>query len=184
MKNILSDSLHLLSILALVISFTACKQSSTEQSYSKVIFTNFEKADSLSSIVPATWKNLNTLVSDTAYSGQFASKIDSAHQFSALYEVKLSDLDVNLPKEITFSAWGSKLKPETTAIIVVSVSNDKYYKAVSIDTLFKNVGEWRPVLSSFKLPQTLSGADIIKAYIWNKTNGEFLVDDYKLEFKY
>lgn len=181
-KNLLLPVL--LSIISVVMLTSGCNQVSSEKSYTKVIFTDFEKPDSLASIVPATWKNLNTLVQDSANSGKFASKIDSLHQFSALYEIPFKDLDVNIPKELTFSAYCSKLKPETTAIIVVSVSNDKYYKSVFIDTLFKNVGEWKPVTSNFKLPEDLKSDDIIKAYIWNQTKGEFLIDDYKLEFKY
>lgn len=172
-------------VIALAISFNACQQASEgNESYSKIVFTDFEKADSLGAIIPATWKNLNTLVTDSAHSGTYASKIDSVHQFSALYEVALKDLDTNIPKEVRFSAYGAKLKPETTAIIVVSVSGDKYYKGVAIDTLFKNTGEWKPVSSSFKLPEGLKSEDIIKAYVWNKNNGEFLIDDYKLEFIY
>lgn len=170
--------------LSIALSFNACQQASEEKSYSKVIFTNFEKGDSLAAIVPSTWKNLNTLVQESAHSGKFASKIDSVHQYSALYEVALKDLDTKIPKEVRFSAYGAKLIPETTAIIVVSVSGDKFYLGVQIDTLFRNLGEWKPVSSTFKLPANLVGEDIIKAYVWNKTNGEFLIDDYKVEFIY
>lgn len=186
MKRIYFPCAIVLIISAALIS-QSCKSGkndSKNSSYTKTISTNIENLDSLSKVIPSTWKNLNTVVEGVASSGKYASKIDSVHIFSMLYESKLSNIDNNIPVGATFSAKGCALIPDSKAIMVISVNHDKYYSGVSVDSIFNNVGEWKDIKASFKFPKTLKSDDEIKAYVWNQGKGEFLIDNYKLELIY
>lgn len=175
-----------LSAVALIIVScnSANEKKSTGTNRIKVITTDIENVDSLNNAIPSTWKNLKTIVEGVAHSGKIASKIDSVNNFSLLYEAKLSDMDEAIPQEIEFTTYGCALLPDSKAILVVSVNGDKYYKGVTLDTLFTNVNEWKQMNATFKLPEGLKKDDIIKAYVWNNGIGELLIDDFKLEIGY
>lgn len=179
---------RILFLSAVVLLMVSCNSGSEKKSagtsYTKVIETSIENVDSLNSAVPSTWKNLKTIVEGVAHSGKIASKIDSVNRFSLLYEAKLSDMDKAMPKEINFTTYGCALVPDSKAILVVSINGDKYYKGVTLDTLFTNVNEWKQMNATFKLPEGLKDDDILKAYVWNTGKGELLVDDFKLEIAY
>lgn len=181
MKRIL-----LFSALALLIA--SCNSGNEKKasgpSHTKVIETSMENVDSLNNVIPSTWKNLKTIVEGVAHTGNIASKIDSVNRFSLVYEARLGDMDEAMPTEIEFTAYGCALQPDSKAILVVSVNGEKFYKGVTLDTLFTNVNEWKQMNFTFTLPDNLKKDDIMKAYVWNNGIGELLVDDFKLEIAY
>jgi hypothetical protein len=101
-----------------------------------------------------------------------------------VFEDKFNNLDQGFPKSINYSAYACALKPNSKVLIVVSVNNEKFYKAAAMDTLFTTLNEWKQINTSFELPDNLNSDDIIKAYVWNKNIGEILVDDIKVELIY
>lgn len=174
-------------LLAAAIVLTSCggnKDKKTGDSTILTFATNLENIDSLAIIVPATWKNLNTVTDTLAHSGKYASKIDSVSEFSLVYENRLGNISGSLPTKIKITAFGCSLQPDSKAIIVCSVSNDKFYSGTPVDSLFSTTNEWKEIKAEFTLPENLSADDVIKAYVWNKKVGTFLVDDMKLEFTY
>lgn len=174
-------------LLAAAIVLTSCggnKDKKTGDSTILTFATNLENIDSLAIIVPATWKNLNTVTDTLAHSGKYASKIDSVSEFSLVYENRLGNISGSLPTKIKITAFGCSLQPDSKAIIVCSVSNDKFYSGTSVDSLFSTTNEWKEIKAEFTLPENLSADDVIKAYVWNKKVGTFLVDDMRLEFTY
>ncbi len=170
--------------LALVACKSTPKDQQGDQPQTKVIATDLENIDSLANLVPATWKNLNTIVEGVAHSGKYSSKLDSVNEFSVVYENKLNLLDDNMPKKISVSAMGCALKPGTRVLMVVSVNGDKYYRAAEFDSTFVALNEWKQMNASWDLPKELASDDRIKAYIYNKKIGELLVDDFKIELTY
>lgn len=174
-------------IAAIALVFVSCKsgnKGNTQGSFTKVFETNIENVDSLAAVPNGPWKNLKTVVEGVAHSGKFSSKIDSVNQFSLVFEDQLANIDKSLPKGINFSAYGCALQPNTPVLVVMSVNNEKAYKAYSLDSLFTTTNEWKAMSAKFELPENLASDDVLKVYVWNKQKGEFLVDDYKLELIY
>ncbi len=130
------------------------------------------------------WKNLSSVVEGVGHSGKFASKIDSVNPFSITLEAKVSDIAAGIPKEVSFTAYGLALQPESKAILVVSGSDQVFYGSGSFDTLFSATNQWQQMKVNFLLPKNLKETHILKAYVWNDGKGELLVDDLKVEFKY
>lgn len=153
-------------------------------SFTKVVGTDIENIDSLANLVPATWKNMKTIVEGVAHSGKYASKVDSVNNFSLLYEQKLSNIDKQVPKEINFSAFVYALQANPQVRLVVSVNDNPYYQGVILDKEMTTVNEWKEIKGNFKLPDDLTSDNVIRAYVYNNKNGEFLVDDLNLEFVY
>lgn len=181
MKKILLASFIALAIIGCK---STPKEQQGDQPQTKIIETNLENIDSLSNLVPATWKNLHTIVEGVAHSGKYSSKLDSVNEFSVVYENKLNLLDDNLPKKISISAMGCALKPDTRVLMVFSVNGDKFYRAAQFDSTFSTLNEWKTMNVSWDLPKELSSDDRIKAYVYNKKIGELLVDDIKIELTY
>lgn len=174
-------------IAALAVIMVSCnsgKKETSHEPYSKVFQTNVENVDSLSKDPNGVWRNLKTVITGVAHSGSNSSKLDSIMPYSLAFQSKFEAIDENLPKQINLSAYGCALKPNSAVSLVLSVGNNKVYKAISLDTLFTNINEWKPISANFSLPNTLEPDDEVKIYVWNRQIGEFLVDDYKLEFVY
>lgn len=177
MKNLL-----LCSIAALLLM--SCKSSDDSKSGSVVFNTNVENIDTLSAAHPVMWKNLSTIEEGVGHSGKFASKIDSMKPFSIVLEARVGDIAGEIPKEVNFTAYGLALVPGSKAVLVVSASDNIYYKAGSFDTLFTTINQWQEMKMNFKLPENLKKDHTLKAYVWNNGIGELLVDDLTIEFKY
>lgn len=180
MKKLLFYSL----IAVVLYSCSSNDQNSSKDSYSKVISTDIENIDSLSNVKPSTWKNLHTLTEGVAHSGVNASRIDSLNLFSFTYEQKLGNLDINMPKSLTFTAWGYALNPNPEFLMVVSVNNEKFYQGFPVQPFLLTENEWYKMEAKYKLPKNLKESDVIKAYVWNYRKGEMLVDDITLQFEY
>ncbi|HLN52551.1 MAG TPA: hypothetical protein VK212_02510 [Lentimicrobium sp.] len=178
----------ILFLFAATAIFLSCnnqnKDGKSDDSTVLTFATDIENVDSLALLVPATWKNLGTITDTLAHSGKNSSKIDTVAEYSVVYENKLGNISKDLPKKVKVSAYGCSLAPGSKAIIVCSISNDKYYGGAVTDSVFNTTNEWKEITAEFGLPNNLSSEDVIKTYIWNKKVGTFLVDDMKVEFFY
>ncbi len=177
----------LLLILSAIIILASCNSINDGKNESGTILsfsTDVENVDSLAVLIPNTWKNLNTITDTLAHSGKYSSKIDSINEFSIVYENRLGNINDALPKKMKISAFGCSLAQGSNAFIICSVNNNKYYSGAQVDSLFTNTNEWKEISAEFNLPETLDADDIIKAYVWNKKIGTFLVDDLKVELTY
>ncbi len=162
----------------------SCNSIDDSKSGSVVFNTNIENIDTLRAAYPVMWKNLSTIVEGDGHSGRFASKIDSVKPFSVLLEARIGDIAGEIPKEVNFTAYGLALMPGSKAVLVLSASDNAYYKAGSFDTLFTTVNQWQEMKMNFKLPENLKKDHTLKAYVWNNGIGELLVDDINIEFTY
>lgn len=168
----------------IMVSCNSGKKETSHEPYSKVYETNVENIDSLAKDPNGVWRNLKTIITGVAHSGNNSSKLDTIMPYSIAFQGKFKVIDENLPKEINLSAYGCALKPNSAVSLVVSVGNNKVYKAITLDTLFTTINEWKPINGKFSLPNTLEPDDEVKVYVWNRQIGEFLIDDYKVEFVY
>ncbi len=176
--------LLLLAISAILVSCGGNKENKSGESTVVTYLTDMENIDSLATLIPATWKNLETVTDTLAHSGKYASMVDSIKEFSLVYENKLGNMSQNLPKTVKVSAYGCTLKEGTKAFIVCSINNNKFYSGAEVDSLFTTTNEWKEISAEFKLPENLSTEDVLKAYVWNNKAGVFLVDDLKVELTY
>ncbi len=186
MKKSVLNALALIVLAVFVISGcnTHKQPGNADGSYSKVFYSNMDNPDSLAALAPSVWKNMKTLVETSAYSGKYCSKIDTVNIFSFLYENSFNQIEGVTPKQVLVSAYGYAIQPNTKARLVVSVSGDKYYKAIVADSLFVTPGEWKEIKGTFNLPTELGIYDVVKAYVFNDKTGELLVDNLRVEFIY
>lgn len=180
---------NLFIITILAVMATACgsgnQEKSEASSSNEITFTtDLENIDSLLNEIPASWKNEKTIAEGMAHSGKFASKIDSTSEFSFVFEQKLSYIDARVPKKVHYTAWIYSDMANTPGSIVVSVNNNAYYKGFKIADFFPAGKEWKQVSATFELPETLTGENIIKGYVWNQNKNPLIIDDISIKFEY
>ena len=183
-KPTMKNFFLLLASAAILISCGGNKENKSGDSITQTYATDMENVDSLATIVPATWKNLETLTDTLAHSGKYSSKIDSVREFSLVYENKLGNMNNSLPKKVKITAFGCSLQPGSKGLIVCSINNNKFYAGAVVDSVFTNTNEWKEISAEFSFPEGLTTDDVMKAYVWNKKAGVLLIDDLKLEMTY
>jgi len=126
------------------------------------------------------------LAMDTAKSGTHAFRMDSLKEFSPGFDMAFSDL---APKEGAWLRARVQIFPlremtGTPAGLVITMTNKEgnyKYKLIDLEKDSLVPGTWNEVTMDYELPYVLDGADVIKAYIWNRGKGTFYIDDFQVE---
>jgi hypothetical protein len=131
-----------------------------------------------------SWGEESKLHTDEfAHSGKFSQKMNEGVEFSISFSKRLTDFNSVQNGTVTASAWINSKDADNDGKLVLAFESDgKAFEWYSADIKSFNLkpGEWQQVLLSRPLPKAKTGADIIKAYIWNPGKKVFYVDDFKV----
>ncbi len=131
------------------------------------------------------WINqLNIRQVPEAHSGSSACVVDSAHPYSLGFSNRIENINSNKFKEVEFSYWIYAKTDHIKANTVFSIDfNGKSVDWSGRPVLIKELNKWMEVKEIYRLSEKAEPNNQFSAYVWNTTNGEFLIDDLKISFK-
>jgi len=144
-------------------------------------FFNFETA-------APTLKNLETLVSDVAYSGSVSCCLSANNEFSVIVEKRVSEIPQGVLKfNINFSLWDKNNTPNE-ALTVISIEDNKgksyFWTGIPFSTVDNHTPlAWRDVSLETILSIDEYPADaLVKIYVWNRERKDFNIDDFEIVY--
>ncbi|MBK7214411.1 MAG: hypothetical protein IPH88_14145 [Bacteroidales bacterium] len=127
-------------------------------------------------------------LSDTAFSGHHAFRLDPATAFAGAFEKPFRELTGKDHAWFRISVRVFPVSPlsEAPASLVASFEHERQpykYKADPIEKLNAEIktGEWNLVSFDFLTPDVRSVEDTIKIYFWFKGSSYILIDDFRVE---
>ncbi|MBI5219872.1 MAG: hypothetical protein HY958_13175 [Bacteroidia bacterium] len=129
------------------------------------------------------WKNSNTLKPGIAHSGQYASKLDSATEYSYGFAQDFKNIDLKKINKVTVKVWGYFPEPDIKAQLVVSIDSankSKNWYGFKLEDAIKTPKQWTEVNFPVFLPPTCLPGDVLKVYVWNRDKFTFFIDDLEL----
>ncbi len=135
--------------------------------------------------------NPKYLTSSHSFSGKNSYLMDPINEWGPLYKTSLVDIIQNKTDFIDISIKTKPINSYNGALLVVSLESEGesiYWTGIPLDEL--NISdslnsEWQNAYVSIKLSDIyLNYKNItLKTLIWNKENGEFLIDDFKVQLR-
>lgn len=131
------------------------------------------------------------LTDESAFSGQKSYFMDSLNEWGPSYDIDLSEIMNNKSNFIDFSVQAKPLQSFNGTLLVVALEADGesiYWTGIPLDDLKISDSlnpDWLKAHVSLKLSDIyLNYSNIkLKALVWNKGKGEFLLDDFKVELR-
>lgn len=133
---------------------------------------------------PSQWKYADRILeTDKAYSGNYVSPIDEAHEYSAEYREeigKISGENVSLLL-INFKGYAVSEDPECTLIVSVEDSTggyiyQPYYLRHRLET-----EKWSDVSLITDIPEIRSPEDELLIFVWNPGKKTVYFDDFEIQ---
>jgi hypothetical protein len=165
-----------------IILFSACSGNKEE----KGNITKKPGVSSFSNDLEATgWMNLVTLTKEVAHSGRFASRIDSAMQYSFGFTEYFKNINDTLPEKVDASLW--ILFPKTgikcdLVVSIDSVGKNIFWSGLPLGDSITKANEWKEIKASIALPANIMSTDKISIYVFCNEKKTLYVDDLKITF--
>ena len=140
----------------------------------------------------AFWNyDIEYLTKESSFSGQQSYFMDSLNEWGPSYDIELNQIMNNKSNFIDFSVQAKSLKGFNGALLLVALEADGesiYWTGIPLDELKVKDGldsDWLKAHVSLKLSDIYINYNNIKlkALVWNKGKGEFLLDDFKVELR-
>ncbi len=123
-----------------------------------------------------------------AHSGKRAAITDNANQYGPTLKLKSGTL-VNKTAEtcVRVKLWKYSEAIDTSAMLIISIDsangkNYSYWRVPFEKVSWKKMYVWEEVRFGAPLKAHGDPDDIIKIYVWNRTGGRMLIDDFEVEF--
>lgn len=168
-------------VIAVAIAlFAGCtKKKGKKESEIKLAFSsNMECVD--------CWSNVGTLKQGIAHSGTYASKLDSANEYSYAFVQTFKNIKPNQVKKVNVKVWGYFPNADIRAQLVIAIdsaSKSKFWEGMKLEDKIKTANTWTEVTFSVLLPATCSDNDVFKVYVWNPSKRTFFIDDLEVTFE-
>ena len=125
-------------------------------------------------------------ISDIYFSG-LKSHLLKANSFSSTFSFHLDSIPFQEFK-ITTDCWikSPRYKLSNDILLVLSIDDEKgniIWKGISIDEQIIDKNQWNNIFNFIKYKQIKTGCTL-KAYVWNKSNKEILIDDFRIMIIY
>ena len=161
--------------------FTGCTSEEKKLADPKTVFANtFE---------PNDWaiEQLNTIQNVAiSHSGKLVCVIDSVRTASLQIVKQIKDISQEKIDSVAFSYWVFLKTPTATAKTVLSVDEltgkNVLWIGNSINDKTKELNKWVKIQETFQLPKDMDTKNILKAYVWNTSKEQILLDDFVITF--
>jgi len=115
-----------------------------------------------------------------AHSGQFATFVGPAREFSLTYRLPLGQASVHPLRAVDLEAWVYAASPRAEAALTVQVFRPPgspagpplYSESLHVGSSPAEAGTWRPVHHVFVLPSGLPGEAELRIFLWRDTGAE------------
>lgn len=121
-----------------------------------------------------------------AHSGQYAIKVDGAHEFSLTFDLPLIQISQKKFHRVRLDAWVYLPSAQATGALGIQVMNHAKNEQVFGDYLklgevVKTYKKWVPVHKDFTLPANITPVQHLRLSLWRADATDFvLADDVQL----
>lgn len=149
--------------------------------------------DIFQKITPLNTKKLNSFYNDFSHETKIENEdslcahINSKNEYAPGLSLSTSDI-CNKFKEfnikVSFDIKRNTSEMFSDLILVLSIENgEKYfYRPMDLSDKITTQGEWKHIEYQYSNIGISPGKEILKVYIWNKGNNDFLLDNFKVDF--
>ena len=129
-----------------------------------------------------------TLAKGTAYSGNFALRLDSVEAFSHAFQLKFKDISSKPLRKVKFSVFVMFTNPNAQAKLVFAIDGvDKpnlLWNGLHLQDYVKEPNKWVQVSGEINLEKdgVNSRDNTAILYVWNTGKEVVFADDFDLEF--
>lgn len=129
--------------------------------------------------IPSSFTSVGNLT-DEAYSGKKAGRIESAQEWASSWAIKndplLNQKSINVVVEGCFNAKAPQLKELLICVSIDSNGKNLVFQAVDLASKV-SVGSWSKQEAVFSVPKVTEQNCEMKVFVWNKGKNDFLYDD-------
>ncbi len=165
---------------AFILIFSGCSSEGTK--VKEPVSTSFNNAEF------DEWTGTySTKKSDHAHSGNTVAFIDSSIVYSMSYSKLIENISRTKLDSVVFSYWAYCANNKINGQTVLSIdkadnSKNSYWTSFPVEAKLTETNKWIFIREVFKLPANLDVKNNLKLYVWNNSNKEILLDDFKVDF--
>ena len=132
------------------------------------------------------WSQMQTITNTNAFSGNYCSQTGNKNPYSITFEYPFSSIPDTSKNIINVKFMAYTSSKEVDAKIVIELHdniNGIFINSYPLMDQIKNLNEWQEMKCNIHYPDSMKNAELIKLYVYNPFNEEFLVDDFSIVFK-
>ncbi len=148
-------------------------------SYQTDFFNDCENKD-------AVWGQMQTLTTETSFSGNQSSQTGNGNDFSITMEYPLKVVPDSLKEniEIEFMLNQSSLNHDAKLVLQANGKDfDYYWKDYDLKEEVKEKNKWVKFNKIISIPDSIKNADLIKVYVYNPSKEKIYIDDFRIKIE-
>ncbi len=178
-------SLYILLAVIILGMFASCDPT-TEKDAANAAIDSTSRTIS-SSAMPNCWINEESLQREVFHSAPYASRLDTAWQYSYGIRAMVKDLSNELPKSVDVSFWAMMPATGINSTLVLSVDSvdkNKAWVGLSLKDSIKTANQWKLIKANIPMPAQVTMDDKVTIYIWSVDQKLMYIDDVDFKFIY
>jgi len=132
------------------------------------------------------WGQMQTITTETAYSGKHSSQTGAGNDFSISLDYPLKVIPDSLKQNIVIELMINQTSLNHDAKLVVQASGkdfNSYWNGFDLKKDVKVKNEWVKVNKVINIPDSIKHAELVKIYVYNPSNEKIFIDDFKVRFE-
>ena len=162
-----------------------CLKKYYRKDYKEVTYASTKQSEFFNGCEGETpWGQMQTISTEKSFSGSKSSKTGQKQNFSITFEFPINNLPDSLTQVlIDFQLFQTDLNQDAKLSIEISgINTDFKLDGILIKDLAKTSKKWNEIKYLYSLPINFYKGDLIKIYIYNPTNSNIYIDDFKIHF--
>ncbi|NLF42774.1 MAG: DUF4843 domain-containing protein, partial [Bacteroidales bacterium] len=134
----------------------------------------------------AVWGQMQTITTETAFSGKKSSQIGAGNDFSITMEYPLKTIPDSLKRNIVvdFMLYQTSLKHDAKLVLQTSGTDFSYYwHGFDLKSNVKEENKWIKFNKTISIPDSIKQADLIKIYVYNPSKEKIFIDDFSIKIE-
>ena len=129
----------------------------------------------------------NLRKNENAHSGKTTAFVDSSLEYSFGYSKLFGDITKGKIDSVAISYWVYFKNDKAKARTVLSIQKAEgekpsFWMGNDVQEKIKEYNKWMQVREVYNIPQGIDPQCMLKAYVWNNSKEEILLDDFKIDF--
>ncbi|MBA3901414.1 MAG: DUF4843 domain-containing protein, partial [Bacteroidetes bacterium] len=132
------------------------------------------------------WGQMQTLSTERAYSGKYASKVGGENDYGLTFEYPFAKIPDSLKREISIGMKFFQDDLNHKAQLVIQAQKggkDVYWQAINLVNNVPETGEWADFEYNLLINKEIETAEIIKIYLYNPSDKVVFLDDFRIDFR-